>query len=155
MASPGPAAPVAPVTCQGFYPTNRNVQSQGSHVTSGSAKACNQTVGGETFGWCSCSDSVPRIVNQGSRRTTCDWMCANTPSAYTSDIPALTGTPASKSLSNFNTLRLEKLAGAMAAFLVGCGLLVFHVMDRRTIRIGGEKSLVELVKATQIAPNAR
>lgn len=151
MASP----PSPPVTCEGFYPTNRNAQSQGSHVTSGDAKACNQTVGGSTFGWCSCSDSVPRLVNQGSKQVTCNWLCANTPSTYTSDIPALTGSPANKSLRDFNTLRLEKLTGAIGAFLVGCGLLVFHVMDRRTVHVGGERSLVELVKATEIAPSAR
>ena len=124
-------------------------------MTSGSAKSCTQNVGGNTYGFCSCSDSVPRFVNQGNKNTTCEWMCANTPSTYTSDIPAIAGTPQSKSLSDFNTMRIEKLAGAMAAFLVGSGLMIFHVMDRTTVAVGGEKSLVQLVKATKITPGAK
>ena len=63
MSNPSPAPAV---TCEGFYPTNRDAQSQGSHETSGSAKSCTQHVGGSTFGFCSCSDSVPRFVNLGS-----------------------------------------------------------------------------------------
>ena len=141
------------VGCDGFYPTNINARETGSYVD-GDSLLCSQSVGGNTFGFCSCSDGVPRFVDQGSELTTCADLCANTPSRYVSDIPALKGSPEDTSLSNFNTFRLEKLALAMAAFVIGCGLLVFHVIDGRGKSVGGERALVQLVKATAIAPSA-
>lgn len=86
--------------------------------------------------------------------TTCNDVCEHTPSTYGSDIPALKGSPASASVGKFDTFRLEKLVGALAAFLLGCTLMVFHAIDSRGTRAGGEKALVELVKATKIAPSA-
>ena len=143
-----------PTTCEGFYKTDRPAQEAGSSRV-GKALGCTQGVGGNTFGWCSCSDGVPRMVNPGSAKTTCKYVCAHTPSTYTSsDIPALTGTPESKSLSKFESYRLEKLAGALAAFLIGCALMVFHVAESKGTQVGGAKALAQLVKATGIAPDA-
>lgn len=143
-----------PVSCEGFYPTNEAAQKMGSYVTTSDAKSCAQQVGGNTFGWCSCSDSVPRMVNPETAITTCDKVCSSVPSTYTSDIPALQGTPASSSISTYDTDRLNKLIGALGAFLMGGGLLVFHVLDQKN-RVGEEKALVELVRATGVAPSAK
>ena len=145
-------SPTGHVTCEGFYKTDRDAQATGSKVVGG-AKSCTQSVGGNTFGWCSCSDSVPRFVNQGSSMTTCDQLCEHTPSTYVSDlIPPLTGTPETKSMLDFQKFRMEKLAGALAAFLAGCALIVFHMVHVTGTKIGGQKALLQLVKATNIAP---
>jgi hypothetical protein len=135
----------------GFFETDMNARDPGAHVTGN--EECNSPVGGNVLGYCSCSDSVPRFVDMGSRRTTCTFLCANTPSMYPSDIPNLAGTPQSRSRADFTTMRLEKLVGAMGAFLVGGALMLYHFMNEKTVRVGKEKGLEEIIKATSIAPS--
>lgn len=146
-----------PPTCMGFYPTNRNAQTMGAHVLPDSSLTCSDKVGGNVFGWCSCSDSVPRFVNVGDATTTCNDKCASTPAYYvSSDIPALTGQATSNSvteISEWRESRLSKLSAGMGAFLVGCGLLVFHILNEHGSEVSGERALMQLVKATGVKPS--
>ena len=92
------------------------------------------------------------MIVRGSKITTCDDVCANNPSYYVSKIPALVGERNGVANGEYNAIRMDKLAGAISAFLVGCGLLVFHTLDAHTNTYASERQLIALVKATGVTP---
>ena len=147
-----------PAQCDAFVATTGSTdpRSKSAHPMDKGHLDCTQKLSESSFGFCSCSDNIPRFVSGNKSGQTCNAICTDEPGVpIKSDLPGIIGISDKKKTQHLID-RMDKIVNlttALGFVMVGTALIIFHISYSKQLLVG-EGALRQLVDVTGVQATA-